>query len=52
MTFLAKLLSKLHETHLLNVIPYSLYTYFSLSLFATILVAPNKKLLNLKLLVE
>ena len=50
-TFLAKSLSKLHEPALSNVIPHPLYTYFSLSLFFTILVALNKQFLNLKLLV-
>ena len=32
-TFLAMLLSKLHQPTLSNVIPYLLYTYFSLSLY-------------------
>ena len=50
-TFLAVSLPELHETVLLNVIPYPLYTYFFLSLFLAILVAPNKQFLNLKLLV-
>ena len=50
-TFLVKSLPKLHEPPLSNAIPYQLYTYFSLSLFFTTLVAPNKQLLNLKLLV-
>ena len=44
-------LLKLHELALSDVIPYPLYTYFSLSLFFTILVGPNMELLNLKLLV-
>ena len=43
-------LSKLHEPALSNVIPYPLCTYFSLLLFFTILVAPNKQSVNLKLL--
>ena len=50
MIFLAKLLSKLYEPALSNVIPYPLYTYFSLSLFFTIFVSLNKKFLNLTLL--
>ena len=50
-TFLVRLLSKFHEPALSNVIPYPLYIYFSLSLFSTILVAPNKPFLSLKLLV-
>ena len=50
-TFLAKSLSKLHEAALLNVTMYPLYIYFSLSLFFTTLVDPNKQFLNLKLLV-
>ena len=50
-TFLAKSLSKLHESTLSNFIPYQLYTYFSWSLFVTILVVPKKQFLNLKLLV-
>ena len=49
--FLAKSLSKLHESALSNVISYPLYTHLSLSLIFTILVAPNKQFLNLKLLV-
>ena len=44
-------LSKLHKRALSDVISYPPYTYFSLSLFFTILVAPNKQFLNLKLLV-
>ena len=51
-TFLAKSLSKLHESPLPNVISYPLYTYFSLSLFFTALFAPNKQFSNFKLLVE
>ena len=51
MTFLAVLLSKLQKPALSNVIQHPLYTYFSLSLFFTILVASNKQFLNLKLLV-
>ena len=51
-TFLAVSLSKLQKPPLSNVIPYPLYTYFSLSLFFTILIAPNKPFLNLKLLVR
>ena len=50
-TFLAKSLSKSHEPRLSNVIPYPLYIHFYLSLLFTILVAPNKQFLNLKLLV-
>ena len=50
-TFLAKPISKLPELALSNVISYPLYTYFSLSLLFTILVAANKQFLNLKLLV-
>ena len=50
--FLANLLWKLRETQLPNVISYLLYTYLSLSLFFTILVAPNKQFLNSKLLME
>ena len=50
-TFLALLLQKHHQSALLNVIPYLLYIYISLSLFFTILVSPNKQLLNPKLLV-
>ena len=50
-TFLAKSLSKLREPVLSNVIPYPLYTYFSLLLFYTILVVPKKQFLILKLLV-
>ena len=54
--FRAKSLSNLHELALSNVSPYPLYTYLSLSLislslFFTILVAPNKEFLNLELLV-
>ena len=49
-TFLAKLLSKLHEPALSNATPDLLYAYFSLSLVFTILVAPNKQFLSLKLL--
>ena len=50
-TFLAVSLSKLQKSPLSNVIPYPLYTYFSLSLFFTIWIATNKQFLNLKLLV-
>ena len=50
-TFLAKSLSKLHKPALSAVIPYSLYTCFYLTLFFTMLVAPNKQFLNLKFLV-
>ena len=50
-TFLAKSLSKFHEPALPNVILYPPYAYFSLTLFFTILAAPNKQFLNLKLLV-
>ena len=50
-TFLAKSLPKLHEPALSNVIPYPLYTYFSILLFFTVKVALNKQFLNLKLLV-
>ena len=50
-TFLAVSLLKLYQPVLSNVIPYPLYTNFSLSIFFTILVAPNKQFLNLKLLV-
>ena len=50
-TFLAKSLSELHEHALSKVNLYPLYTYFSFSLFFTILVAPNKKIFNLKLFV-
>ena len=50
-TFLAVSLPKLHQSVLLNVIPYSLYKYFYLSLFFDILVAPNKQFLNFKLLI-
>ena len=49
-TLLAVSLSKLLQSVLLSIIPYSLYTY-SLSLLLTILVDPNKEFLNLKLLV-
>ena len=49
--FLANSLTKLHESALSNVIPYPLYTCFSLLLIFTTLVAPNKQSLNLKLLV-
>ena len=49
--FLAKSLSKLNEPALSNVIPHPWYTYFSLLLFFSKLVAPNKQFLNLKLLV-
>ena len=49
-TFLAASISKLQKLPLSNVIPYPLYRYFSLSLFFSILVAPNKQFLNLKLL--
>ena len=42
----------LHEHALSSIIQYLWYTYFSLSIFFTILVAPNKQFLNLKLLVE
>ena len=45
-------LLKLRELALTIVIPYPRYIYFSLSLFFTTLVAPNKQFLNLKLLVE
>ena len=45
----ARSLSKLHDPALSNVILYPLYTYFSLSLFFTILHAPIKQFLNLKL---
>ena len=44
-------LSKLHEPAISNDIPYPFYTYFSLSQFFTILVAPNKQFVNLKSLV-
>ena len=44
-TYLAMSLPKLQKPALSNVIPYPLYTYFSLSLF-NILIAPNKQLLN------
>ena len=47
-TFLVVPLPKLHQSVLLNVTPYPLYTYFSLSLFFTELVAPNKQFLNSK----
>ena len=47
-SFVAKSLSKLNEPTLSNGIPYPLYTYSSLSLFFTILVATNKQFLNLK----
>ena len=50
-TFLVVSLPKLQKHALSNVILYPLYTYCSLSLFSTILVAPNKQFLNLKLLV-
>ena len=50
-TFLVVSLPKLHQSVLLNVIPWPLYTYFSFSLLFTILVASNKQFLNLKLLV-
>ena len=50
--FLARSLSELHKPPLSNVTPYPLYTYFSLSLFSTTLVAPNKQFLNLKLFVR
>ena len=40
--FLAVSLSTLFQHELSNVIPYPLYTYFSLSLNFTILVAPIK----------
>ena len=50
-TFLAKSISKLHEPALSNVIQYPLFTCYSLSLFFTILVAPNNQFLNLNLLV-
>ena len=49
--FLGISLLKLHEPALSNVIPYPLYTYFSLSRFFTRLVFPNKQFLNLKLIV-
>ena len=49
--FLTVSLLKLHESPLSNIIPCPLSTYFYLSLFFTILVVPNKQLLNLKLLV-
>ena len=42
MTFLAVSQSKLYEPALSNVIPYPRYTYFSLSLYFTILVAPKE----------
>ena len=50
-TFLVKSLLNLHESALSNGIPYPLYTRFSLSLFFTTLVAPNKQFLNLNLVV-
>ena len=50
-TFLAVPLSKLHQPALSNVTLYPRYMYFSISLFFTILVAPNKLFLNLKVLV-
>ena len=43
--FLANSLSKIHEP----VAPYPLCKYFLLSLFFTVLVAQNKKFLNLKI---
>ena len=49
--FLAKPLTKFHEPALSNTVLLPLYTHFSLELFFTILVTPNKQLLNLKLLV-
>ena len=49
-TFLAKSLWKHNELTLSNVISYPLSKYFSLSIFFTILVTPNKKFVNLKLL--
>ena len=49
-TFLAVSLWKLQKPALSNVIPYTLYTCFSLSLFFIILVTPNKQFLNLKFL--
>ena len=48
-TFLPVSLLKLHAAELSNVIPYPLYRYFSLSLYFTILFAPNNQFLNLKL---
>ena len=50
--FLAKSLSAFHKPALSNVILYPLYTYFLLSLLITMLIAPNKQFLNLKLLVK
>ena len=41
-TFLAKSLSELYEPALPNVIMHPLYGYVSLSLFFSILVAPNE----------
>ena len=49
-TFLAKSLWKHNELTLSNVISYPLSKYFSLSIFFTILVTPNKQFVNLKLL--
>ena len=48
-TLLAKSLPKFHGPALSNVIPQPPYIHFSLSLFFSIWVAANKKLLNLKL---
>ena len=48
--FIVVSLSKLQKVALLNISPYPPYTNFSLSIFFTILVAPNKQFLNLKLL--
>ena len=50
-TFLAVSLSKLHKPALSNLIPCH-YKHTFLSLFFTILVAPNKQFLNLKVLVR
>ena len=49
---MAESLSKPHEPALSNDIPYELYTYFSLSLFFIVLVAPKKQFLSLKLSVD
>ena len=43
-TFLANSLSKLHSHFPSNGIQLAIYTYFSLSFFLIILVAPNKQL--------
>ena len=48
---LAISLSNFHEPALSNVVSELLYTYFFLSLSFTMLVAPNKQFLNLRLLV-